>query len=166
MFAFVLSLAIAAIPAVVAGTVSGYSGWYAKLTKPFFTPPSWLFGPVWGFLYTLMGISAYMVWRVSSPGQLRRKAAFTYLGQLTLNTLWTPVFFGLQSVTGGLIIIWFLIPAIIANIMAFYQLDKKAGILLIPYLLWVLYAATLNTSIWYFNALGDLSVLHIPVATF
>jgi len=125
--------------------------WYAALAKPDFTPPNWLFAPVWTTLYALM---AYAAWRIlSRPGdQPRRAAAVTaFFVQLGLNCLWSFAFFGARSPTMGLIVIAALIVAIAATIRAFRRLDRTAALLLVPYLAWVAYAAALNGAILHLN---------------
>jgi len=125
--------------------------WYAGLAKPWFTPPNWLFAPVWTALYVLM---AYAVWRILSlpkglPGRSAAIAAFFI--QLALNSLWSWVFFGAQSPLAGLIVIAALIVAIGATIRTFWPLDRAAALLLLPYLAWVFYATALNGAIWRLN---------------
>lgn len=120
--------------------------WYVELEKPFFTPPNWLFGPVWITLFTLMGISLYLVW------DKKDKFAISIFGiQFVLNALWSLLFFGLQNPFYGLIeiiVLWF---AILITIVRFYKIDKRAGIILFPYILWVSIAAALNYYIWVLN---------------
>lgn len=132
-------------------TAPAITGWYAGIVKPAFNPPSWVFGPVWTMLFALMGISAYLVWQ---RGIARRdvKVALGIFGfQLVLNTLWSIVFFGLQSVGGALIEIVFLWTAILATIVTFSRISKWAGWLLVPYILWVSFAAYLNYIIYTLN---------------
>ena len=125
--------------------------WYATLNKPFFTPPSWLFAPVWITLYALMGISAFLVWRKGLSDQHVRKASIVYAVQLILNVLWSGVFFGFRSILAGLIVIVILWIAILLTILSFYKISKTAGLLLIPYILWVSIAASLNFSVLILN---------------
>jgi len=125
--------------------------WYATLNKPFFTPPSWLFAPVWITLYTLMGISAFLVWRKGLSAQNVRTASIIFAVQLILNVLWSAVFFALRSILGGLIVIAILWIAILLTILSFYKISKTAGLLLIPYILWVSIATALNFSVLILN---------------
>jgi len=125
--------------------------WYATLNKPFFTPPSWLFAPVWITLYTLMGISAFLVWRKGLSDQHVRKASIVYAVQLILNVLWSGVFFGFRSILAGLIVIVILWIAILLTILNFHKISTTAGLLLIPYILWVSVAASLNFSVLILN---------------
>jgi len=125
--------------------------WYATLNKPFFTPPNWLFAPVWVTLYTLMGISAFLVWRKGLSDQHVRTGLIIFAVQLILNVLWSAVFFGLRSILAGLIVIAILWIAILLTILNFYKTSKTAGLLLIPYILWVSIAASLNFSVLLLN---------------
>jgi benzodiazapine receptor len=123
--------------------------WYAALEKPFFTPPDWLFAPVWTSLFVLMSISATLVWR--SGHTETRNALGIFSVQLILNALWSWAFFGLRSPFAGLIEIVFLWIAIIITIKAFFRISRTAGYLLIPYILWVTLALLLNFFIWRLN---------------
>ena len=126
--------------------------WYASLEKPAFNPPNWLFGPVWTTLYTLMGIAAFLVWRQGIRKREVKIALGIFIVQLVLNTLWSIVFFGLNSLLGGLVVILPLWVAILLSIITFYRISKTAGVLLIPYILWVSFATILNFSLWQLNA--------------
>ncbi len=131
-------------------TISSISSWYAFLNKPFFNPPSWLFGPVWISLYALMGISLYLIW--SSKNSSEKSGSLKIFGiQLVLNALWSIFFFGLQNLWLAfveIIILWF---AIFFTIKKSLKVSKKSAYLLIPYLLWVSFAAILNLSIALLN---------------
>jgi len=125
--------------------------WYAALDKPGFTPPNWLFGPVWIALYALMGVSAYLVWRRGIAGRAVKWALAVFAAQLVLNAAWSPAFFGLRSTLAGLAVIiplWFVICA---TIVLFWRVTKPAGMLLVPYIVWVTYATALNASLWQLN---------------
>jgi tryptophan-rich sensory protein len=127
--------------------------WYSTLTKPFFSPPNWLFGPVWTFLFLLMGISFYLIW-VNAEKKLReqKNVSMSLFGvQYFFNVLWSYLFFGLRSPLLGLIgiiILWILIVLTIIN---FYKISKTSAYLLVPYLLWVSFATILNLSIMILN---------------
>jgi len=125
-------------------TFSSIPTWYASLNKPAFTPPGWLFGPVWTVLYFLMGISAYMIYESRSRKQNARKALFAFGAQLVLNVLWTVAFFGLRSTQLGLVAIILLWIAIAATIIEFARVRRGAALILVPYILWVTFAAFLN----------------------
>lgn len=123
---------------------------YAQLVRPSWAPPASLFGPVWSVLYTLMAVAAWLVWRVGGFAGARM-ALTLYLVQLVFNALWTWLFFGWQR--GGLafadIVLNLLL--IIATLVAFWRIRPLVGALLVPYLLWVAFAAALNYSIWQLN---------------
>jgi tryptophan-rich sensory protein len=124
--------------------------WYKTLNKPFFTPPDWIFSPVWISLFILMGISFFFVWRRS--GHPKFKIAFLFFFvQLILNILWSVAFFGLRSPLLGLMDIVLLWMAILFTTLNFFKVSKFAGALLIPYLLWVSFAALLNFFLWILN---------------
>jgi tryptophan-rich sensory protein len=125
--------------------------WYAALQKPAFTPPNWLFGPAWITLYLLMGISASLVWQRGLDKRPVKIALIIFLVQLVLNALWSVVFFGLESPLGGMIVIVLLWLAILATIVSFFRITNAAGILLLPYIAWVTFAAALNISIFILN---------------
>ena len=127
------------------------STWYAELSKPRFTPPDWVFGPVWIALYILMGIAAFLVWRKGLDNKLVRLALLCFVVQLVLNALWTPLFFGLRSPLAGLIDIVLLLSAIDLTTILFLRISKPAGVLLVPYILWVFFAMILNASIFLLN---------------
>ncbi len=124
-------------------TTSAIPTWYATLIKPSFSPPNWIFAPVWTILYILMGISAYLI-RKSSVLRL-------FWIHLVVNVLWSYLFFGLRNPLYGLICILLLWGLIVAIIYRFYRIDKLAAWLLYPYLAWVTFAAFLNYNIWILN---------------
>ena len=125
--------------------------WYSLLQKPAFTPPSWIFAPVWFLLYILMGISAFLVWRTGFQNFHVRESLIIFLIQLALNALWSFAFFGLKSPIAGLIVIVPLWTAILLAIINFYRVSRTASFLLIPYILWVSYATALNFSLYLLN---------------
>ncbi len=127
------------------------SAWYAELQKPRFTPPDYVFGPVWISLYILMGIAAFLVWRRGFHHQVVKRALAIFGVQLVLNMLWSFLFFGLRSTLAGLIGIFILGIAIILTVRSFLAVSRPAGLLLIPYFLWVSFATGLNLSIWWLN---------------
>jgi benzodiazapine receptor len=139
-------------------TVPAISSWYVGLTKPSFTPPSWVFGPVWTTLFALMGVAVFLVWSVyDKAGERTQKrkikiALAFFAGQLVLNTLWSIIFFGMRNPGAAFVEIIFLWLAILATIIAFSRISKQAAILLLPYILWVSFAAFLNYSIWKISA--------------
>jgi benzodiazapine receptor len=134
-----------------AATSASIQTWYVTLNKPFFTPPNWLFAPVWLTLYTLMGISLFLIWRLGVQDRHVQIALAIFGVQLLLNAFWSIAFFGLRSPLAGLVVILMLWIAITATILKFLPLSKPAGLLLIPYILWVTIAAALNLAIVLLN---------------
>lgn len=125
--------------------------WYATLDKPAFNPPNWVFTPVWTLLYILMGVAAFLVWRKGWGSRQVKIALVAFLVQLILNALWSVAFFGLESPLYGLIVIAVLWLSILFTTLSFYRISRVAGGLMLPYLLWVTFAAVLNESIWLLN---------------
>jgi tryptophan-rich sensory protein len=124
--------------------------WYAALSKPAWNPPGWLFGPVWGILYLLMAIAAWLVWRKSGfVGAAIPLGVFVL--QLGLNAAWSWIFFGRHELGLALIEILVLWGAILGTIIGFWRLNPISGILLVPYLLWVTFASVLNFTLWRLN---------------
>ena len=132
-------------------TASSVSTWYAALRKPSFTPPGWLFGPVWISLYALMGVAAYLVWRNGLNQREVRIALSLFVAQLILNALWSATFFGFRSPLAGLVDISALWVLIVLTIFYFLRVSATAGLLLVPYIVWVSFAAVLNYYIWAMN---------------
>lgn len=125
--------------------------WYEHLDKPAWTPPSWIFGPVWTTLYLLMAVAAWLVWR---EGGWKKQALplGLYLLQWALNAIWTPIFFGMQRpgwAMADIVLLWI---AIGATIVTFWRVHRGAAALLMPYWAWVTFAAVLNFAIWRMNA--------------
>ncbi|WP_158057992.1 TspO/MBR family protein [Halorussus halophilus] len=137
------------VPSIL--TADDVATWYPTLVKPAFNPPNWVFGPVWTTLYLLMGIALYLVWR-SDAGRIRQLALAVFAVQLALNASWTLVFFGANLLFGGLVVIVVLLATIVATIVAFARIDRRAAALLVPYLLWVSFATVLNYELWRLNA--------------
>lgn len=124
--------------------------WYAQLKKPAWNPPNWIFGPVWTVLYALMAVAAWLVWR-RGGWRSQRRALGWFLGQLALNALWSPLFFGLKNpglAFAEILLLWL---AILATLWAFWMTHRLAGTLLLPYLAWVSFAAVLNFTLWQLN---------------
>jgi translocator protein len=137
------------------GTIATYPnipGWYASLEKPFFTPPNWLFGPVWTALFTLMGISLFLVWRKTGFHRKGSAALNLFIVQMALNVIWSFLFFGMRSPLYGLVGIMALWVAIFFTMQKFRRIDMRAYYLLLPYITWVSIAAALNFSVWILNA--------------
>jgi len=132
-------------------TAQSIPTWYAGIVKPSFNPPNWVFGPVWTVLFALMGIALYLVWR-QGIHKFPVEYALTVFGlQLALNVMWSLIFFGLHSPFLAAIEIAILWLAILWTIAAFWKVSRAAAYLLLPYLLWVSFAAVLTFSIWRLN---------------
>jgi tryptophan-rich sensory protein len=151
---FVVSLAAPLLVGAIGGIATAQSvvEWYPALAKPWFTPPPWLFGPVWTALYVAMGVALFLVWRGGLTSPECRVAVAVFAVQLALNVAWSPVFFGLRAPGAGLLVILVLDVAVVATIVAFRRVSKAAAWLLVPYLAWVLFASALNFEIWRLNA--------------
>ena len=132
-------------------TISAIPTWYATLIKPSFSPPNYLFGPVWTILYILMGISIAIIWQKGIKTMKAREAVYLFIVQLALNAVWSPIFFGAKNLFIALIIIIFMWIFILKTIMAFAKINKIAAYLLYPYIAWVSFATILNFSVWFLN---------------
>ncbi|MCX6760126.1 MAG: tryptophan-rich sensory protein [Candidatus Nealsonbacteria bacterium] len=133
-------------------TTPALSGWYASLNKPALTPPGWVFGVVWIALFFLIGMSLYLIWTSDNKDKkLMRNAVGIFIWQMVLNIWWSVIFFGIQSPFYALIEIAFLWAAILLNIIYFYRISFRAGLLLLPYIFWVSFAAVLNFIFWRLN---------------
>jgi len=132
-------------------TMPSIPGWYAGLTKPSFNPPGWIFGPVWTTLYALMGIAAWLVYERGLKGVNVKRALSIFTAQLIVNVLWSIMFFGAHHILGAFVLIVALWILIAATIQLFGKISKPAAILLVPYILWVSFAAVLNASLYVLN---------------
>lgn len=132
-------------------TAASVGDWYLALRKPAFTPPSWLFGPVWTVLYILMGVAAWLVWRRGWEAAGVPAALILFLVQLALNVGWSAAFFGGRSPGAGLAVIGALLAAVLATAFAFRRVSVPASLLLLPYIIWVGFATALNAAIWRLN---------------
>jgi benzodiazapine receptor len=131
-------------------TMPSIPTWYAGLEKPFFSPPNWIFGPVWTVLYALMAVALWRVWTLGHGSRLQA-AALAFAVQFVLNVAWSGAFFGLHAPGLALLDIVALILAIIATMSAFARIDGRAAWMLAPYLAWVGFATALNAAIWWLN---------------
>ena len=149
----IASLVICQLAGVVGSffTTPAIPAWYASLEKPSFTPPNTVFSPVWITLFVLMGLSLYLMWRepLREPGI--KIALFLFILQLILNVCWSIIFFGLKSPFMAFVEIIILWITILLTILASLRVSRIAAILLIPYILWVSFAAVLNFFIWNLN---------------
>jgi translocator protein len=154
---FVLLLFVVACFGVAAigsfWTSSSVNTWYAGLRKPTFTPPSWIFAPVWSTLYLLMALSAWLVWRAAGWSG-SRVALLLFFAQLAFNLAWSGLFFGLRRPDLALVDIGLLLASIIATALAFRTFSSLASWLLVPYGLWVAFATLLNFKIWRLNSIS------------
>ncbi len=150
--ALVVALTVVAGVAALGATATATSveSWYPSLAKPPWTPPSWLFGPVWTALYAVMAVAAWLVWRTRAPA--RRAALAVFAVQLVLNGLWSWLFFGWHEIGLALVDVALLWLAIIATIRVFARVRTAAAWLLVPYLAWVSFAMALTLAIWRLNA--------------
>ncbi|MNK47219.1 TspO/MBR family protein [compost metagenome] len=146
------------VTCVVIGYISGLvtresvTTWYPTLVKPVFNPPNWIFAPMWTTLYILMGIAAGLVWdKIEIQKETVKKGLLYFAIQLGLNALWSILFFGLQNPMLALIEIVLLWLMIYETFVQFNKVNKIAGYLFIPYILWVTFALVLNASIWWLN---------------
>lgn len=147
-----VSIALVAVVAAVGGAITAKSvpTWYAELAKPTWGPPNWLFGPVWTALYLMMAVAAWLVYL--KGGLAANKIPLgLYAVQLALNALWTPLFFGLHMPGLAFVEIILLWLAILAAMLLFFRVQKAAGWLMLPYLLWVTFASFLNFAVWRLN---------------
>lgn len=131
-------------------TYSEIGNWYAKLAKPSWTPPDWVFGPVWSALYLSMAVAAWLVWRQGGVRNACGPLALFAI-QLALNAVWSWLFFGLQNPGLAFVDILLLWAMIAATMIAFWCRSTVAGLLFVPYLAWVSFAAVLNCAIWRLN---------------
>jgi len=137
----VLVNVVGAVPAILAGPDSA---WFRALVKPDIYPPSWVFGVVWTLLFTLLGVALALVWLDARDTRAGRVALGLFVAQMVLNVAWTPAFFAAENLLAGLVVIVALWPFVLATIVAFDRVDRRAALLLVPYLAWVTFAAVLN----------------------
>lgn len=144
------SLAIFLVVVLATGFMIGLTiqpgEWYQSLSKPFFTPPNWLFGPAWTVVYILIAIAG---WRVAISEGFNSTAFRLWVAQMLLNWAWTPVFFGFQQIGWGLLVIVCLLLTVIAFMLKVS--DRSARLCFIPYALWLVYATSLNAAIFALN---------------
>jgi len=132
-------------------TISSIPTWYAHLNKPFFSPPNYLFAPVWTTLYILMGISLYLIWKKGIKTKKIREAIYIFGIQLVLNAIWSPIFFGAKNIFLALAVIILMWIYILKTIVSFSKINKLVSYLLYPYIAWVSFATILNFSVWILN---------------
>lgn len=152
IFKLIVSLALPLGTGAIAGlfTAKAVPVWFATLNRPSFSPPSWLFGPVWTTLYLLMGFSLFLIW-MQSPDKKRNTAIIIFLVQQTLNFAWSFIFFYFNMIGLALLEIILLWLSIVIMLVLFYRIKPLAAYINIPYLLWVTFAAVLNASYYFLN---------------
>ena len=146
--AWIAGTSLAAISGAV--TAQAAQQFYGALDKARWAPPPWLFGPAWAVLYVLMAVAAWRIWCLPESAA-RTQALRQFVVQLVLNAAWSPVFFGMQSLGGGLAIILLMAIAIVVTIQRFHPLDRTAAWLMAPYLAWVSFASILNVALLALN---------------
>lgn len=134
-------------------TAAGLASWYGTLVRPALAPPNRIFGPVWTILFALMGTGARLMWRALTWPKAAEagRGLRLFAGQFVLNLAWSAAFFGAQSIVAGLVVIARLWLAIVATVVAFGRVDRRAGALLVPYPAWVSFAGYLNYAFWVLN---------------
>jgi tryptophan-rich sensory protein len=132
-------------------TSSAVKGWYALANKPAFNPPNWIFAPVWTFLYLLMGIALYLVWKRKAAQGIKHMAITFFTIQLLLNFFWSIIFFYAHQPGWAFVEIIALWGMILLTILWFGKISPTAAWLLVPYICWVSFASVLNYSIWKLN---------------
>ena len=146
----IICLAVGYLSSLV--TQSSIATWYPTLEKPVFNPPNWVFAPVWTLLFIMMGVSAGLIWdKITEQKELVKKGLLFFIVQLALNALWSYLFFGLCNVLLASIEIVILLLVIFETYLIFKKIDKKAAMLLIPYMAWVSFATILTVSILILN---------------
>lgn len=139
-------------------TIPAIPTWFATLSKPSFSPPNWIFAPVWTILFLMMGVAAFLVWRSGWQKKNVKIALIIFCIQLVLNTFWSIIFFGWQNPQAAFVEIIFLWLAILTTLIIFAKVSRAAAWLLVPYLLWVSFASVLNFSLWQLNSTKTQSV--------
>lgn len=153
LFRLILSIIICQMAGIIGSifTAGSVTSWYPTLVKPSFSPPGFYIGLIWIVLFTLMGISLFLIWRETPSNPAARIALYFFAVQLIVNVLWSVAFFGMRSPISGLVVIAFLWVLILITIIKFWPINGTAALLLIPYIVWVSIAAYLNFSIWRLN---------------
>jgi tryptophan-rich sensory protein len=148
-----LCIAICQMAGVIGSvfTASSVTTWYTTLNKPWFSPPGFVISAVWIMLFSIMGLSLFLIWWQGISGPDSRIALVVFAAQLLVNMLWSYAFFGLQSPLAGVVVIVVLWLLILQTIILFWPIRKDAALLLVPYIIWVSFAGFLNYSIWRLN---------------
>ncbi|MFA4861595.1 TspO/MBR family protein [Methanoregula sp.] len=151
----ILSIGICLLAGVIGSffTTAGIPVWYAGLIKPALTPPAWIFAPVWTILYVLMGIALFLILRSGGRKEDVTICLVLFAAQLVLNVMWSVIFFGLHSIFFGLVCLALLFIVLLCTTIGTLRVSRNAGLLLIPYLLWLCIAGYLNASLYLLNPL-------------
>ena len=153
----ILKFVVALILPLAAGglgslfTMSEIKTWYSTLIKPVFSPPNWIFGPVWTTLYVLMGIALFIVWKKGFNVPGIKIWVWVFIAHLVINALWSIILFGWHSPMWAFVCIIALWLSIVYLVVTGWKISHLASILLWPYLAWVSFASVLNAAIWYLN---------------
>lgn len=150
---WVIAVGVCEVTGIVSGLIAreGMNTWFDTINKPAWNPPDWVFGPVWTFLYLLMGTALWLVWKSNADRVMLRKAFSLFGIQLFFNFCWSILFFNFQSPLLAFGDILLLLVAIIMTMVAFWPISRVAVWLFVPYLLWVCFATALNYKIWLLN---------------
>ncbi len=148
IFSLIIPLSVGAVAGMF--TSQSVPTWYASLNKPSFSPPNWVFGPVWTTLYILLGISFFLIWK-ENPSKQRNLAITVFAIQMLLNFAWSFIFFYFHLIGAALIEIILLWISIVAMIYLYYKIKPIAAFMNIPYLLWVSFASILNAGYYFLN---------------
>ncbi|MEE0807802.1 MAG: TspO/MBR family protein [Acutalibacteraceae bacterium] len=148
IISLLVPLGVGGLSALITG---GNMDIYSKINRPPLSPPGIVFPIVWSILYTLMGISLYLVWNKNDNSSQSNIAYFWFAVQLFLNFIWSPIFFGAQQYLVAFIVLILLIASVVAMIISFYKISKPAALLQIPYLIWLIFAGYLNLAIYILN---------------
>ena len=149
----IISISVCILVGVIGSlaTQTTVDNWYVHLNKPFWSPPNWIFAPVWTILFIMMGIAAGLIWHKGFYHKWVKTAMYHFVFQLLLNAFWSILFFGFKQPFVALLNIIVLLILIALTIKWFRVVDKRAAILLVPYITWVLFATALNFEIWRLN---------------
>ncbi len=147
ILSYILFIGFVVGAGLLAGLTNMPGEWFQSLEKPFFNPPSWLFGPVWTTLYVLIGVAGARIWQ-RAP---KSAAMQLWFAQMAFNLMWSPAFFGLQNPELGLVVIVGMLVTIIAFMVKARLIDRISTLLFVPYLAWVSFAGILNLSIAWLN---------------
>jgi tryptophan-rich sensory protein len=146
------SILLAEAVGVIAGGLTQSSmASYQSLVQPAFAPPAWLFAPVWGILYLLMGVAAWLVWKSNAPKKEKQSALIAYSVQLAINFVWPLIFFSLDLKGIAFFVILLLLLMVVYTTLKFYDINETAGYLMVPYVIWLSFATILNLTIWLLN---------------